>query len=112
MTSKQEFMKLIKAFYDDKVIITTILEVWYHELKRFTPKLITEALAKNGKYRMNNLNEITKYCEDQTRDKNWKEIEKVDALDEETKAYAKDFYKRYCDTEEEYQEKIKKYGLE
>jgi len=39
-------------------------------------------------------------------------INTTQELDEEDKAYARDFYKRYCDTEEEYQGKLKKYRLE
>lgn len=33
-------------------------------------------------------------------------------LDEEEKEWARNFYKKYCDTEEEYKEKLKKIGLE
>lgn len=40
----------------------------------------------------------------------WENLKK-EPLDEEDKKYAREFYKKYCDTEEEYQERIERLGL-
>lgn len=113
MCNEKEFAELIKSFYTEQVTNVFLVREWYENLKKYSSEIIAKALTHHGNYRMNNLKEIEDYCSGLQRDKKWHdELEKgkEDPLSEEDKEWARNFYKKYC--EEEYQEKIKKLGLE
>lgn len=56
---------------------------------------------------------MKKYYQDEAEVPNWfiEEI-KSESLSEEDKEWCRNFYKKYCDTEEEYQERLIRNGLE
>lgn len=115
MCSKSEFADLIKSFFSENVTSELLVKEWYGKLKIFKASIIAKALTTNGNYRMNNLKEIEECCSDLAREERWnREIEKNkdEQLSEEDKEYARSYYKKYCDSEEEYHKKLKENGLE
>ena len=115
MCSKSEFADLIKSFFSENVTSELLVKEWYEKLKIFKASIIAKALITNGSYRMNNLKEIEECCSDLAREERWnREIEKNkdEQLSEEDKERARAYYKKYCDTEEEYHERLRENRLE
>ena len=115
MCSKAEFVSLIKSFFTENVTNEFLVKEWYDRLKEFGASEIAKALSTKGNYRMNNLDEIEEYCVDLAREERWRqEIEKNRnaSLTEKDKEWARSYYKKYCDTEEEYHKRLKENGLE
>lgn len=111
---KKEWKELEK--YYKKTHTRDEANLYYLKLQDLTDEkflVVVDLVYKKCRY-FPNIAEIRNLLPDQKiqQMKAWENIQTRTDLDEEDKAYARDFYKRYCDTEEEYQEKIKKYGLE
>ena len=96
----------------------------YEMLKAIADTYNSEEIMKAIEYSKNRGSDSLIYLQDALRDKyyqsqakdekkpEWldKEVKK-EPLDEEDKKYAREFYKKYCDTEEEYQERIERLKL-
>ena len=85
------------------------LKEWYSVLKQYSKEIFAKALSRHGKFRMNNLLEIQEECKFLLQEIILEENSKIkpESLDDEDKEWARNFYKRYCDSEEEYYKKIK-----
>ena len=92
----------------------------YEMLETIANNYNSEEIMKAIEYSKSRGSDSLKYLQDALREKyyqsqkveekgpEWLEKEvKKEPLDEEEKEWARNFYKKYCDTEEEYKEKIK-----
>lgn len=97
----------------------------YEMLQAIADTYNADEIMKAIEYSKNRGSDSLIYLQDTLRNKYYqsqKEEEKIpkwlkeevikEPLDEKDKEWARNFYKKYCETEKEYQEKIKNLGLE
>ena len=115
---------LFKKYWDvlrkqklDKTHNATDMSLYYSLFQNESDEVFVEAIKlilKELSYfpKTDEMNYYINQVKEESKLKKLSGTNTTPELDEEDKAFARGFYKRYCDTEEEYQERLKKYGLE
>lgn len=112
----KKYWEILKRNKNDKTHTEEDMAIYYSLFKDVEDQIFIEAVKEvllNVPYfpRVDELNECIQHTQQKDKTEKWKEI-KVELLTKEDKEWCKNFYKKYCDSEEEYHERLVKNNLE
>ena len=112
----KKYWEILKRNKNDKTHTEEDMAIYYSLFKDVEDQTFIEAVKEallNVPYfpRVDELNECIQHTQQKDKTEKWKEI-KVELLTKEDKEWCKNFYKKYCDNEKEYHERLVKNNLE